>query len=186
MNIKYLFATMVTLITLTGCATTHDSTQGQVARITPAELTKLLLPPVATLSLNEIVADSKQGQPADEIIVKISESQSRYALTPTQMLALSQQGVDTKVLEYIQQSNELAKQNAMADEINRREKDKAQALKQLRDERARSHHRYYDPFWRSRFGFYGHRYSGPYWHGPRFGWGAQYGYPMVGNFIFNK
>jgi hypothetical protein len=91
-------------------------------------------------------------------------------------LDLSKQGVDTKVLEHIQQSNELAKQNAIADEINRREKEKVEAMMQLRRERILSRHRYYDPYWGSRFGlFYGHGHR--YGHGSRYGLGLRYGYP---------
>jgi hypothetical protein len=176
MNIKYLAAITTMFLVLTGCASTGESRQGQVERITPEELAKLLPPPVATVSLDEIVVDSKQGKSTDDIIAKIIESQSRYELTPTQILGLSKQGVDTKVLEHMQQSNELAKQNAIADEINRREKEKAEVQKQLRNERAFSRNRYYDPFWGSRFGlFYGHGHR--YRHGSRYGLGLRYGYP---------
>ncbi len=161
---------------LTGCASVGETQQSQIKRITPEELVKLLPPPVATVTLDEIVADSKQGKTPDEVIAKIKESSSRYELTPSQILALNEQGVDTKVIDYIQESNELAKQNVIAAEINRREKARAEAQQQLQRERLR--HRFYDPFWwgpryRFHYGYpLGHR-----WRGSRFGWGLSYGYP---------
>lgn len=158
---------------LAGCAST-SAQQGDVDRITPEELAKLIPPPVATVTLDEIVADSKAGKTPDEIIEKIKISNSRYELTPSQTVDLNKQGVDSKVLDYIQQSNELAKQNAIADEMNKREKKKRAAQKLLEREREIGRHRFYDPFWGPRFGaFYGRPY-----YGPRFGWGLSYGYPF--------
>ena len=132
---KTLIAVSLTLILLAGCAST-GSQQSKVERITPEQLAKLLPPPVATVALSEIVADSKAGKTTDEIIAKINTSNSRYELTTAQTLDLSKQGVDVKVLDYMRQSNELAKQNAIADEMNKREQEKRSAQKQLQRERA--------------------------------------------------
>ncbi|MGQ0443445.1 MAG: hypothetical protein ACT4OH_08425 [Methylophilaceae bacterium] len=177
MTVHSVLGLLVAIFILSGCATT-GTPQAQVERMTAEELEKLLPPPVATVSLEELVADAKQGKTADEMIEKIRASGSRYELTPTQTLELSKQGVDAKVLDYIQQSNELAKQNAIAEEINKREKAKLEAQKQLRRERHLSRSPYYDPFWGSRFGaFYGHPFYGRYWRGSRFGLGLHYGYP---------
>lgn len=173
----------LTTIMLAGCAST-GSQVSKVERITPEQLAKILPPPVAVVSLDEIVMDSKAGKTPDEIIAKIKTSNSRYELTPTQTLDLSKQGVDTKVLDYIHQSNELAKQNAIADELNKREKQKRATENALRNERDRAQ-RYYDPFWGSSFGsFYGRPYYGPigpgfrHWPRSRFGFGLNYGYPF--------
>ncbi len=166
----YLIAVIGVMALLTGCASTGGQ-QGQVERITPEQLAKLIPPPVATLSLDEIVTDSKTGKTADEIIAKIKASNSRYDLTSTQILDLHKQGVDARVLDYIQESNEKAKQNAIADEMNKREQEKRTAMKQLQRERALRYNAYYD--------LYGNPYYYPYgpWRGPRFGWGLRYGYP---------
>jgi len=166
MKAYYLTALMVALFMLAGCASTGTQ-QGQVDRITPEELAKLIPPAIATVSLDEIVADGKQGKTSDEIIAKIKASNSRYELTPAQTLDLSKRGVDVKVLDYIQQSNELAKQNALADEMNKREQEKRAAQKQLERERARSQSYYYDPFFYPYYGFYPYGYSRFYW-GPSF------------------
>jgi hypothetical protein len=89
------------------------------------------------------------------------------------VLDLNQQGVDVNVLDYINKSNELAKQNYIADEINKAEKEKADALRRLQHERMFRSYNYYDPFWYSRFGpFFGH----PFYPRSRFRWGLGYGW----------
>ena len=179
---KHLLVLVVSLFILSGCATSGTK-PSQVERITPEELAKLILPAVATVSLDEIVADSKAGKSSDDIIAKIKNSNSRYELTSTQVLDLNKQGVKAPVLDYIQQSNELAKQNIIAEEMNKREQEKMTAKKQLQRERAFNNNRYYDPFWGSRFGgFYGQPYYGygsrfGHRHGSRFGIGLGFGYP---------
>jgi len=182
----YLSILIVMLSMLSGCASTGTQ-QVKVERITPEELAKLIPPPVATMTLDEIVADSKAGKTTDEIINKIKTSNSRYELTSTQVLDLNKQGVDAKVLDYIGQANELAKQNAIADEINKREKDKRAAQQALRHEREFSRNQFYDPFWGPGFGgFYGRPWIGPIgpgahlWRGNRFGWGMGFGHPYWG------
>jgi hypothetical protein len=182
---KTAFLIFLTAFILSGCASTGMQA-GKVKRITPEELAKLIPPPVATVSLDEIVADSKAGKTSDDMIAKIKQSNSRYELTPTQVLDLNKQGVDVKVLDYIQQSNELAKQNAIADEMNKREQEKMAAKKQLQRERAFNNNQYYDPFWGPSFGgYYGRGFypipigpGGRYWRGNRFGWGIGYGNPF--------
>ncbi len=153
------------MLLATGCAT--EGQQATIERITPEQLAKLLPQPVANLSLDEIVNLSRQGVNTDEIIKKINTSNSRYELTPTQTLALSKRGVDAKVLDYIHNSNEAAKQNAVADEINKREKAKAEAQQQLRQQQELEHRTYdgfYDPFWPGN-GFYPYGF-GPYGYAP--------------------
>ena len=184
---KTVFLVFLSALILSGCASTGTK-PSQVERITPEELAKLIPPAVATVSLDEIVADSKAGKSSDDIITKIKNSNSRYELSSTQVLDLNKQGVDAKVLDYIQQSNELAKQNIIAEEMNKREQEKMAAKKQLQRERALNNNRYYDPYWGSHFGgFYGHSYYGygsrfgrgfGHGHGSRFGLGLGFGYPF--------
>jgi PBP1b-binding outer membrane lipoprotein LpoB len=181
---KILFLVLLSTFILAGCAST-GAKPSQVERITPEELAKLIPPPVATVSLDEVVADSKAGKSSDDIIAKIKNSNSRYELTSTQVLDLNKRGVDAKVLDYIQQSNELAKQNIIADEMNKREQEKMAAKKQLQRERTYNNNRYYDPYWGSSFGgYYGRGFypipigpAGRHWRGSRFGWGLGFGHP---------
>lgn len=177
MKIKYLLITSA-MIVLTGCASTGGERRGEVARITPEEVAKLLPPPIATFTLEEVVTESKQGKTSDDIIAKIKATQSRYELSSTQVVDLNQQGVDAKVLDYMQQSNALAKQQAIAEEMNRRKEERLLVEKQLQRERL-ARHRYYDPFWGPSF-YYRHRIpigpAGRHWRGSRFGWGLSYGH----------
>lgn len=167
MKQNMLLTVFVGLLVLSGCATTTGQQQAEIKRMTPEELAKLIPQAVATYSLEEIVADAKQAKTSDEIIEKIKVSESRYDLSPSEMLALNKQGVDVTVLDYIQKSNELAKQNYVAEEINKAEREKEAAIRRLRHERLFSRHRSYDPFWYSRFGLY---YGRPIGHHSRFGW----------------
>ena len=95
---KSVLALVISLLLMSGCASTGTQ-QAQIERITPEELAKILPQPVATVTLDEIVKDSKANKSADEIIAKIKASNSRYELTPAQTLDLNKKGVDTKVLD---------------------------------------------------------------------------------------
>lgn len=170
---KILIALLAALFVLTGCAT--SGVQQKVERITPEQLAKILPPPVASVTLDEIVADSKAGKTPDEIIAKIKTSNSRYELTLAQTLDLNKQGVDVKVLDYMRQSNELAKQNAIADEMNKREQEKRIAQKQLQRERALAQSYYYDYFDGPFYNPYYHYGYNPY-YGSRFFWGPSFYY----------
>ena len=169
---KTLIILIVAAIFLSSCAS-NGVRQAELERITPEQLAKILPPPVATVTLDEVVADSKAGKTSDEIIAKIKASNSRYELTTAQTLDLSKQGVDTKVLDYMHQSNELAKQNAIADEMNKREQEKRVAQKQLQRERALSQS-YYGDYYDSPFynPYYNYGYN-PYF-GNRFFWGSPF------------
>jgi PBP1b-binding outer membrane lipoprotein LpoB len=179
----YLILLMLALL-VSGCATMQSiPPQASVQRITPQELEKLTQPAIATVSLEELIQDSKQGKTPDEIIAKIKASNSRYDLTPTQSVALNKQGLDVKVLEYIHHANELAKQNAIADEMNQRQKASKQAEDALRRERDLARQRYYEPYWGPSFGMrYGYPWGGvPYgyhhrYYHPGISWGLGYGW----------
>ena len=83
------------------------------------------------------------------------------------------------MLDYIHKSNEAAKQNAMADELNKREKAKRIAQDRLEQEREFRRDDLHDPFWGPRFGgFYGPFYGYPYYGNPYLAprWGRGY-YP---------
>lgn len=178
MNVK-LILVLASFFIMTGCASVGQPQKSEIERITPEELAKLLPPPVATVTLDEIVADSQQGQSAEAIIAKIKDSNSRYELSSSQVLDLNKQGVDPKVLDYIQQSNELAKQNAIAEEMNKRQQEQLETKEALARERLRRH-RYYDPFWGPSF-YYRHRLpigpTGRHWR-HRYGWGLSFGRPI--------
>ena len=91
MKMLILMASLLVALMLSGCASTGTQA-GKVERITPEELAKLIPPAVATVSLDEIVTDSKAGKSSEDIIAKIKNSNSRYELTSSQVLDLNKQG----------------------------------------------------------------------------------------------
>jgi PBP1b-binding outer membrane lipoprotein LpoB len=144
MNKQRLMISAVLLtILVTGCAS-NTPRETQIQRLTPEEVAKLTPVAVPTLSLDEVVVLSKQKITADEIISKIKASNSQYDLTATQIVTLSNQGVDAKVLDFMQTEREKARLNSMADEINKREKANKAAQEQLRSQQFRGR---YDPFY---------------------------------------
>lgn len=174
--IRNYIALVVLTYLIAGCATSSQlNTPPQIDRISPEALEQMLPQPHPVLSLDEIVSLSKQGVSHEEIIQKIKASDSSYELTPSQSVDLSNQGVDKKVLDYIHTSRELALRNKLAEEINKRERDKQVELAKLKRQMI-NRQRFDDPFCRYRpfglhpygFGAFGSRF------GPRFGMGAGY------------
>lgn len=169
------------LLVLAGCATSsqqQNMKSPQINRISEAELARIMPVPVTALSLDEVVKLSQAGNSADQIIEKIKISNSLYDLTPSQTITLSQQGVDPKVLDYMHTSRELALRNSIADEINKREKEKRDALEKLKRQQLLQQQRFYDPFCRSYYGFHPYGY-GAYGSrfGSHFGFGGGYARP---------
>lgn len=156
------FCALVFLSLLSGCALTPEQPP-QIQRISAEELERIMPKPVPNLSLDELILLSKNKVPADEIIKKIKDSQSQYALSPSQFLELSNSGVDQKVLDYIYTAHEQAVRDSFAEELTKREKIKLQEQQKLRrDYQLRQP--YYDPWWgysRSPYWGYPHPYYGP-------------------------
>lgn len=157
---------MAFVIVLTSCAgqPMHDV---KIDRLTPEALAQLSPPAVPALSLDELVKLSQQAVPAEDMIAKIKTSNSQYDLTASQIVALSKQGVDSKVLDFIQTAREKARLNSISDEISKREKlhfEEQSKLKQAAERNLR-----YDPLYDPIHSpFYGDGVS-PFWH-PQFYW----------------
>lgn len=163
-------------LAISGCASQNHSSQiksPQIDRISDEELARIMIKPAPVLGLDDLVKLSKDGATADEIIDKIKQTNSLYDLSPSQSIKLNQQGVDNKVLDYIHASRELAVRNNIADEINKREKSKRDALEKLKRQQSQQQ-RVYDPF--CSYGPYGFYPYGTY-YGRRFGLGARFGAP---------
>ena len=178
-----------TLLLATGCATNnYDRTADgagngtvsgpKIDRISAEDLARMIPQPVAKLSLDDLVKLSQAGNSAEQIIAQIKATDSMYDLTPSQSLELSHKGVDAKVLDFIHEQRELALRNNLADEINRREKQKQAELARLKN-RLWQQQRYYDPFCRGYYGLTPYGYGG---YGSRFGshfgLGAGVGMPL--------
>jgi len=162
---------ILTLLLLANCATQGTQQAPKIDRISEEELQRILPKPIAKISLDEIVAFSKNGLSAAQIIEKIKLSESYYDLTPSQSVALSKRGVASEVLDYMHTSQEAKLRNNVADEINKREKQKREALEALKREQRIQ--QLYHPYW----GYGGFGPYGRYGYG-RFGWGAGFGHPF--------
>lgn len=152
-----VFGTILLATLVTGCAS-NAPREVTVDRLTPEEVAQLTPAATPTLSLDEIVVLTQQKTAPDDIIAKIKASNSQYDLTASQIVTLSKQGVDSKVLDYIQSEREKARMNSLAEEINKREKAKREAQEKLKQQAWRNRYDpFYDPFYHP---FYGY---GPYW-----------------------
>ncbi|MEQ1602022.1 MAG: hypothetical protein ABL885_09675 [Methylophilaceae bacterium] len=162
------------LMVLVGCAT--SPTKPMPPAISIEELERILPKPAPNLALDEIVKLSKNKESAEQIIEKIKLSQSHYNLAPSQSLALSKQGVNAKVLDFIHADWEQVLRNSIAGEINKRqqlseEQNKREQEMLLREYQMR--YRYYDPFdygyppyWGG-YPYYNRPYIGPHFFPPR-------------------
>lgn len=159
MNRIRLFFALLASLSMVACATSQTKSESPpIDRISDAELARIMLKPTATLSLDDIVKLSKDKTPPEEIIEKIKTSNSYYELTPSQSLQLHEQGVSNKVLDFIHESREQALRNNVADEINKRERAKQKAERQLERERN------FQPYYGIGFGY--HYWNDPFYWGP--------------------
>jgi len=171
-----------TLLFASGCASTgRDAASAEaprIDRISPEELARLIPQPVARLTQDDLVRLTAEGSSPEQIIAQIKATDSMYDLTPSQSVALSHKGVDAKVLDYIHESREAAVRNQLADEINRREKQKQSEVAKLKN-RLWQQQRYYDPFCRGYYGLSPYGYGGYGRHfGSHFGLGLGIGRPL--------
>jgi hypothetical protein len=170
-----------TLLLLSGCASTDRAVSAEgpkIDRVSPEQLARLIPPPVARLTLDDLIRLTKEGNSAEQIIAQIKATDSMYDLTPSQSVDLSHKGVDAKVLDYIHESREAAVRNQLADEINRREQQKQTEVARLKN-RMWQQQRYYDPFCRGYYGITPYGYGGYGRHfGSHFGLGLGVGRPL--------
>lgn len=148
---------------LAGCAS-NPPEPPQIQRISAEELEQLLPQAKPNLTLEDIVAMSRQGEAPEAIIAKIRETGSSYDLSPSQGLDLARQGVDPKVLDHIHAARDRALRDGMADEVNARELKHRQEVEALKRQLLMQPWGYgpywgYDPFWGP---------FPPYWRYPRY------------------
>ena len=158
-------------LSLLGCATASapPNAPGTIARLTPDELARMMPKPDPKLPLAELVRMSKEGAAAADIIARIKETGSRYALSASQAIDLHAQGVSAEVLDYMQSAREQELRASLAEEINQREQRHADELR--REQELRRDGYYYDPWWPAY---------------PGYGW--NYGFPFVpqGGFYWRR
>jgi len=172
---------VLSLLILSACAAHPKiipANSPQIDRVSEAELARIMPTPVGVLSFDDLVKLGKEGATPEQLIERIKASNSIYDLTPSQSVALNKQGVDSKVLDYIHVSREQALRNNLADEINKRERSKRQALSDLKLEQQKQN--YYNSFcgyWCYGLSPYGYGAYGSRF-GHRFGGGVGFGMPF--------
>ncbi len=116
-----------------------------IALVSGCASTRLARPVPPTL--DEIVAMSKAGTTADEIIKKLKETRAYYPLTASEIAKLSSQGVPDSVLDYIHEVH----------------------LREVReDEAQRNYSR--RGWWIHPYFFFGHGYRSRWHGGLYYGW----------------
>ena len=121
-----------TLAVLGGCASFDNN--GQVTRLTPEDLARLTPPPNPKVPLSEVIALSRADTPPDVVIKKLQDTGTFYNLNAQQIVDLSKQGVDQRVIDHLVSAQEKARQATLLTELADRDAKAAQAV-----ERERSH-----------------------------------------------
>jgi hypothetical protein len=106
-------------LALAGCATAPQEVR--IERISAEELEARLPQPASPISLAEIVAMSRAGVPATNIVLALDAAHARFRLSATQIVDLRHQGVPLTVLDHMVAGERRATFDDMAAEIMRRE-----------------------------------------------------------------
>ena len=163
--------TLTVLLVLGGCAATPPN--GQLTRLTPEDLARLTPPPNPRLPQSEVIALSRSATPPDAIIKKLQDTGTFYNLNAQQIVDLSRQGVDQRVIDHLVSAQERARQATLLTELADRDAKAARDLERERNRRRALQHQYGpQPFgyglgatWGPRFGA-GGRFGAPYYYDP--------------------
>lgn len=153
------------VLLLTACASSGPQ-PGSVQRLSPEELARIR--PVArpVVGLEEIIARTKTGQTPEAIIARLRETGTVHVLPSAQIVDLSRQGVDQKVIDYLAEAQEKARQATLTTQLADRDAQAAAQLEQERQRRLALQHQYDSWTWGYSYGPWGPRYG--------IGWGRGY------------
>ena len=112
---------LVLTLILTSCADTPVAPP-KIERLGAEQLEASLPQPAAAMPLQQIVALSRLGIPAEELIGRITASGSRYRLSASQIVDLARDGVPLAVLDHMVASERTHIFDDMAADVERREK----------------------------------------------------------------
>jgi hypothetical protein len=153
------------LALLCGCASPQQN--GQITRLTPEDLSRLTPPPNPKVPLSEVISLSAAGTPPEVLIKKLQDTGTFYNLNAQQIVDLSKQGVDQRVIDHLVDAQEKARQATLLTELADRDAKAAQALERERNRRRAMQQQYNS--WNFGYGAYGGNW------GPRYGLGWSYG-----------
>ena len=165
MQLVKLSAVVAVALLLAACAS-GGPPPGSVQRISPEELARIRPVAKPVVGLEEIIARSKTGATPDAIIARLAETGTVHVLTSAQIVELSRQGVDQKVLDYLAETQEKARQASLITQLADRDAQAAAALEQERGRRLALQRQYDNWQWGFAYGPWGPRYG--------IGWGRGY------------
>jgi hypothetical protein len=147
------------VIMLAACAA-NGPPPGSVQRLSPEELARIRPVAKPVVGLEEIIARTKTGATPEAIIARLAETGTVHVLSSAQIIELSRQGVDQKVIDYLAETQEKARQATLTTQLADRDAQAAAQLEQERQRRLALQHQYDSWYW------------GGYSYGP---WGPRYG-----------
>lgn len=174
---------LVALWVLSGCATVPPPGQAVIQRLDPADLARIEASrPGRPLTVDEIVARSRDGRPTSVLLDEIKQTGTHFALTPSQAIELREKGVKPEVLDAITSAHALWERDQLTAEQVRRETENKAAIDRARAEAERRAARppYWDPYpypysiyprWSIGYGQF-HGAPGR-WRGGGWGWGVR-------------
>ena len=120
-SIPCLLLSAALALILQGCAGTPVEPP-KIERISAEQLEARLPQPAAILPLEQIELLARQGASAEDLIARITASNSRYRLSAAQIVELAQQGVPLAVLDHLVAAERRRIFDDMAADANQREK----------------------------------------------------------------
>ncbi len=118
---RHLWLAPILVLILQGCAGV-PAEPPRIERISAEQLEAKLPQPVAAMPLEQILALSRAGIPAEELIGRITTSGSRYRLSATRIIELEKQGVPLAVLDHMVSAERRHIFDDMATDANNRER----------------------------------------------------------------
>lgn len=110
-----LSALLVTIL-LGACATNESKPGRVVERLPPTAVT---VPALPKLGMDDLVRLAREGLPAESIIARLKESQTRLRLSAGDVLSLKGQGVPLPVIDHLLDSDRQAALDECSERINR-------------------------------------------------------------------
>lgn len=118
---RHLWLVPLLVLILQACAGTPVEPP-KIERISAEQLEARLPQPSAALPLEQVVQLARQGVAADELITRITASDSRYRISASRIVELASQGVPLAVLDHMVAAERQRIFDDMAADANNRER----------------------------------------------------------------
>jgi hypothetical protein len=161
--LKKLLCPALLLLIFAGCSAVPERDapgNPKIERLSEDALARLPAPE-PKLTAEDLVRLSREAMPAEKIIERFQATHSRLKMPRSEIMELAKQGVDRKVLDYLAEAEERARQTDVAESLAR-----AEARQAREEEQRRELYRYIAPS--------PYPYWGWYLGVPRHNWGFQW------------